>query len=287
MSGLKLKAFQRNPRCFLVLLAAALAAQAALADSRGPALAPAPPTYADLADLADGAPLVIRAQPRKIAAVEPARARGLRAGWGRFYVEAKTEALIAGSAPLGEALRYLVDLPLDAKGKPAQFKKKSVVLFARTVAGRPGELQLVAPDAQVLWDAALDARIKGVLRELYAAGAPPRISGVREAVHSGGELAGAGETQIFLVSASGEPSAITVSRAPGRAPQWGVSFSELVASDSAPARETLAWYRLACFLPADLPRSATSAPGSDDRDAAAQDYAFVLAQLGACTRTRR
>ena len=281
--GLRLRRFEAA--CF-ALVAGSLAASPALGDSRPVAgLAPAV-TYADLADLADGAPLVIRAQPRKIAAVEPARARGLRPGWGRFYVEAKTEALIAGTAPLGEALRYLVDLPLDAKGKPPQFKKKSVVLFARTVAGRPGELQLVAPDAQLLWDAALDARIKGVLRELYAAGAPPRISGVREAAHSGGELAGAGETQIFLVSASGDPSAITVSRAPGRAPQWGVSFSELVASDSAPARDTLAWYRLACFLPAALPRSATSAPGNDDRDAAAQDYAYVLAQLGACTRTR-
>ena len=284
MPGLRLRPLMA---AYFVFAAGLLAASPALGDSL-PAAALAPVvTYADLADLADGAPLVIRAQPRKIAAVEPARARGLRPGWGRFYVEARTEALIAGTAPLGEALRYLVDLPLDAKGKPLQFKKKSVVLFARTVAGRPGELQLVAPDAQLLWDAALDARIKGVLRELYAAGAPPRISGVREAAHSGGELAGAGETQIFLVSASGEPSAITVSRAPGRAPQWGVSFSELVASDSAPARDTLAWYRLACFLPANLPRSATSAPGNDDRNAAAQDYAYVLAQLGACTRTRR
>ena len=284
MPGLRLRPLMA---AYFVLAAGLLVASPALGDSL-PVAALAPVvTYADLADLADGAPLVIRAQPRKIAAVEPARAQGLRAGWGRFYVEARTEALIAGTAPLGEALRYLVDLPLDAKGKPLQFKKKSVILFARTVAGRPGELQLVAPDAQLLWDAALDARIKGVLRELYAAGAPPRISGVREAAHSGGELAGAGETQIFLVSASGEPSAITVSRAPGRAPQWGVSFSELVASDSAPARDTLAWYRLACFLPANLPRSATSAPGNDDRDAAAQDYAFVLAQLGACTRTRR
>lgn len=286
MSGRKSNTFQRKFRCFLALLAAALAAQAALADSRGPiALAP-PPSYADLADLADGAPLIIRAQPRKIAAVEPARARGLRPGWGRFYVEAKTEALIAGSAPLGEALRYLVDLPLDAKGKPPAFKKKSVVLFARTVAGRPGELQLVAPDAQLLWDAALDVRIKGVLRELYAAAAPPRISGVREAVHTGGDLAGSGETQIFLVAASGEPAAMTVSRAPGRAPQWGVSFSELVASDSAPARDTLAWYRLACFLPSALPRAANSSPGSDDRTAAAQDYGYVREQLGACPRTR-
>jgi hypothetical protein len=271
----------------LAIAVGALLSSVALADS--PTLSPVAQTvtYADLADLADGAPLVIRAQPRKIAAVEPARARGLRPGWGRFYVEAKTEALIAGSAPLGEALTYLVDLPLDAKGKPPAFKKKSVVLFARTVAGHPGELQLVAPDAQLMWDAALDARIKGVLRELYAPAAPPRISGVREAVHVGGDLAGAGETQIFLLSASGEPAAITVSRTPGTAPRWGVSFSELVASDAAPPRDTLAWYRLACFLPPALPAIANTSEDTADRAAAAADYAFVRDRLGACPRTRR
>ncbi len=271
----------------LLMLAAVLTTTAALGDSRAPALVAPPATYADLADLADGAPLVIRAQPRKIAAVEPARARGLRSGWGRFYVEAKTEALLAGSAPLGEALRYLVDLPLDAKGKPPAFKKKSVVLFARLVPGRPGELQLVAPDAQLLWDEALDTRIKGVLREFYAPGAPPRITGVREAVHVTGDLAGAGETQIFLLSSTGEPAAITVNRTPSRAPHWGVSFSELVASDAAPARDSLGWYRLACFLPPLLPAAASVSDAADDRAAAGQDYAYVRDQLGACPRTRR
>ena len=270
-----------------LMVAGVLTTSAALGDSRAPVPVAPPATYADLADLADGAPLVIRAQPRKIAAVEPARARGLRPGRGRFYVEARTEALIAGSVPLGEALRYLVDLPLDPKGKPPAFKKKSVVLFARTVPGRPGELQLVAPDAQLLWDAALDARIKGVLRELYTPGAAPQITGVREAVHVSGDLAGAGETQIFLLSASDEPAAITVSRTPGSAPRWGVSFSELVASDAAPIRDTLGWYRLACFLPPELPAAASVSDDLADRAAAAQDYAYVRDQLGACPRTRR
>ncbi len=274
----------------LLIAASALTAGPAPGDSRVPGLAVATATYADLADLADGAPLVIRAQPRKVAAVEAARARGLRAGWGRYYVEAKTEALIAGAAPLGEALRYLVDLPLDAKGKPPQLKKKSVVVFARAVAGRPGELQLVAPDAQLLWDQALDARIKAVLRELYAAKAPPRIIAVREAVHVSGDLAGAGETQIFLLAASGDPAAITVTRTPSAAPQWGVSFSELVETSAAPARDTLGWYRLACFMPAALPDAAgtsESSGSSADRVAAAQDYGFVRDQLGACPRNRR
>ena len=258
------------------------------ADSRAAAPPlPAQVSYADIADLADSAALVIRASPRKVVQVEPARARGLRPGWGRFYVEAKTEALLAGSAPLGEALRYLVDLPLDAKGKAPKFKKKSVVLFARLVPGRPGELQLVAPDAQLLWDPALEGRVAAVLRELFALGAPQRISGVREAIHVAGNLAGEGETQIFLTSSNGEPAAITVSRKPGSAPRWGVSYSELVVLDSAPARDSLGWYRLACFLPLMLPNSANVPESNADRSAAARDYAFVLDQLGPCPRYRR
>lgn len=268
-------------------LAAALIGLGGRVDSRSVVPPPTPAvSYADIADLADSAPLVIRAQPRKVVQVEAARARGLRAGWGRFYVEAKTEALLAGSAPLGAALRYLVDLPLDAQGKAPRFKKKSVILFARLVPGRPGELQLVASDAQLLWDPVLEGRVAAVLRELFAPNAPQRITGVREAIHVTGNLAGEGETQIFLTSSNGEPAALTVSRQPGAAPRWGVSFSELVALDTVPPRDSLGWYRLACFLPATLPDTVNGTQGSADRVAAADDYAFARNQLGACLRYR-
>ena len=245
-------------------------------------------TYADLADLADGAPLVIKAQVRKLAPVDSLRAPGLRAGWGRFYVEAKTEALVAGAVPIGEALRYLVDLPLDAKGKPPSLKKQSVVLFARTVAGRPGELQLVAPDAQLRWDPVLDGKLRGVLTELLAVGAPGKVSGVREAIYVPGNLAGESETQLFLAMANGEPAALTVTRRPGQPPRWSVSFSEVVgASGNSPARETLAWYRLACFLPPLLPAGANISDNPVDRAAAGVDYRYVVTELGICQRTRR
>ena len=275
----------RSAAAILVLLASVLPLPAA-ADSP-PRPVPVPATYADLADLADGTPLVIRAQPRKIIKVEAERARSLRAGWGRFYIEAKTEALIAGTVPLGGALTYLVDLPLDPKGKPPAIKKKSVVLFARAVPGRPGALQLVAPDAQLLWDPVLEARIKSLLAEFYAPAAPHRITGVREAIHVSGDLAGEGETQIFLTAANGDPAAITVSRRPGQAPGWGVSYSELAVSDAAPRRDSLGWYRLACFLPRALPESANISERNADRTAAAADYGYVIGQLGSCPRTRK
>lgn len=266
-----------------LLLTAPLAAQGPVAAAMPPS-----PTYADLADLADSAPLVVRAELRKLAPVDAARARGVRTGHGRFYVEAKTQALIAGNAPLGEALRYLVDLPLDAKGKPPALKKRSVVVFARAVPARPGELQLVAPDAQFLWEPAMDARLRTILTELLGTSAPPRITGVREAIYVPGNLAGEGETQMFLNTAKGDPAAITVVHRPGQPPSWSASFSELLnVSGRPPQAETLAWYRLACFLPAALPDGANVSATPEDRGIAESDYALVKRQLGACTRTRR
>lgn len=276
----------------LLLPLAAIAAvsfpvSAALADSRvPPPPASAALSYADIADLADGAPMVIRAQPRKIVAVEPERARGVKPGWGRFYIEAKTEGVVAGNQPLGELLRYLVDLPLDAKGKPPAIKKKSVVLFARPVTGRPGELQLIRPDAQLLWDAPLDQRLRGILGELYAPGAAHKVTGVREAIFVPGNLAGESEGQFFLSTANNEPAAIAVHRAPGQPVRWSVSFSELVSANAEPPRrDSLAWYRLACFLPRELPAEANISTTPADRFAAARDYRFVMEQLGSCPRS--
>lgn len=277
-------------RTLAALLASALLTMATpvLAESNPPPPPLPIPTYADLADLADSAPLVVRAQLRRLTQVEPERTRGVAPGRGRFYVEARTEALLSGNTVLGERLRLLVDLPLDADGKPPKLKKVSTVLFARLVPGRPEELQLVAPDALVVWDTATDARLRAILAELLGGNAPPRVSGVREAIYVPGNLAGDGETQLFLATPGGEPAAITVVHRPGQRPAWSVSFSELLNTNSRPpARETLAWYRLACFLPAALPASAHVSSAAEDRTRANQDYAMVLSELGACPRTRR
>jgi hypothetical protein len=273
------------------LTAAAGAAMLALAvpalgDSRPLPAAPVAPSYADLADLADAAQLVVRARPRWSRRVPPAQVRGVKAGWARYLVEAKTEALIYGRGALGTKVSYLVDLPLDARGKPPRIRT-SMLLFARPVEGRPAELQLVAPDAQMPWDEGLDARLRSVLAEFNAPGAPQKITGVREAIHVPGDLAGQGETQLFLGTASGEPAAITVIREPAQPPRWSVSFSEVVeASGEPPRRETLGWYRLACFLPRVLPGSVNISSAATDRARAASDYRMVLESLGPCTRNR-
>ncbi len=243
---------------------------------------------ADLVDLIDYADLVVRAKVRKQSDVAPERAPGLQPGYARYYIEADTQNLIAGSNPLGERVRYLVDLPLDAKGRKVKLRKQEVLLFARPVQGRPGELLLVAPDAQLPWSEDLEQRIRLILKQLVAPGAAPRIVGVRDALSVAGTLAGESETQIFLATANDDPAAISVVRRPGMAPVWGVSFSEIV--DQAvrvPEPGSLAFYRLACALPPSLPSEANLARDPADRARASDDYRFVVSQLGPCQRMRQ
>lgn len=244
-------------------------------------------SYADLVDLSDPAESVIRARIRKQAELEPERAPGVRPGYTRLYLEAETVSLITGRSAIGESLRYLVDVPLDQRGKAPKLKKREVLVFTRRSNGRPGEIALVGPHAQLFWTPELEARLRPVLAELAASDAPPAVTGVREALAVEGNLAGESETQLFLDTESGSPVSVTVVRRPGMRPIWGVSWSEIVDQAARPPqRETLAWYRLACFLPGQLPGGAnlSSEPRSQAR--AADDYRFVIEQLGPCPRNR-
>lgn len=276
-----------NSLCAAVLgglaLACSIPASAQPAAPSGPG---AGPTYADLADLADPADLVIRAEVRRQAQLKPERAPNVRPGYGRLYIEARTVSLIAGNAPIGESIRYLVDVPLDEDGDPPKLKRQEVVLFART-GGRPGEIQLIAPTAQLRWSESLEARLRPILAELAAPDAPPSVTGVRDILSMQGNLAGESETQMFLDTEGDGPVSITVVRRPNMAPVWGVSWTEIVDQAARPpARDTLAWYRIACFLPQELPREANIAQDSASRYQAAEDFAFVRQSLGPCHRNR-
>lgn len=246
------------------------------------------PTFADLADLADSSNVVVHVNLRSLARVKDERAPGLLPGQGRFYAKGKTRALLLGNEALGESLAWLVDLPLDARGKPPALKKRDVIVFARSVPGRPGELQLIGRDSQVLFSPETLLRLRPILAELAGPDAPPPVTGLREIIHVPGDLAGAGETQIFLATADGSAASITVRHSPGAQPTWGVSFSELVAEAAGgPARDTLAWYRLACFLPNSPRPGANLSASAADRQRALADYRMVLGDLGNCQRTRR
>ena len=280
---------KKPPRRILGWFAAGALASLApgVATAQG-ATAPAAagPTYADLADLSESANLVIVAKVRKAIALGPDRVSGPTPGTQRYYIVARTLSLLAGSAPVGEDLSYLVDVPQDPRGKAAKLKNMQVLLFANPVPGRPGELQLVTPRAQVAHAPDAEATVRAIVYELLAPDAPARVTGVREAIHVPGALEGEGETQIFLATQGGSAASITVNHRPGQRPAWGVSFSELVGRVGVPpARDTLAWYRLACFLPNSLPRGANLSGTPASRAQAEADYRMVLGDLGLCPRT--
>lgn len=271
-----------------VLLAAGVAVVQAQAQAQDEVAVAAPvATYADLADLAEKASLVALVTVRDQATVEPERAPGLAPGHARLYVEAQTGALLAGRAAIGESLAYLVDVPLDAKGKVPKLKKQRFLVFADPVPGRPGQLQLADPGAQLRADPATEQLARTVLAAVADTGAPPRVTGIGNAMSVPGNLAGESETQIFLDTEGGAPVSLTVIRRPGMEPQWGVSWSEIVdQSARAPARESLEWYRLACFLPGELPAGAYLQAEPAPRRQAGEDYRFIVEQLGGCPRLR-
>jgi hypothetical protein len=259
----------------------------ALSDTIAPALQPdSDYAYADLVDLALPAEVVVRAQVRKALRLKPEAAPGLAAGQARFYIEARTAALLLGP-DLGESIQFLADVPLDARGKPPKLNRTEVLVLARTVPDRPGELQLVAPDAMLAATDGRDATLRAILTETARPDAPPAITALREVLHVAGNLAGEGETQLFLATATGAPVSISVLRRPDRPTTWGVSFTEIVDSSAHPPLPgTLAWYRLACGLPQRIPERANISGTAVDRRIAAEDYAHVLSELGPCTRRR-
>ncbi|WP_144097747.1 hypothetical protein [Croceicoccus sediminis] len=281
-------------RKFVPVLAAAMLAgagacasvpQAATAQTATDSRALMP--YADMADLATNAQMVAVVKVRKAVELDADRTGPVRQGWTRAYVEADTQSLLSGNAPIGAKVKYLADIPLDAKGRMAKIKKRTMVLFARPVPGKPGEVQLVAPDAQVPIEIVGDARLRTLLGEIVADAGAPVVTGVRDALHTPGNLAGEGETQIFLATEDGAPASIAVIRSPNHPVRWGLSTGELIDHGARPPeRDTLTWYRLACALPAQLPASAQIATDPSLRSEAARDYAVVIEQLGPCGRKR-
>ena len=269
------------------LAALALVPAAAGAFAQTPVSAAPAPGYADLADLVLAAPVIVDATIRSTTRLKGADATGAAPGTARLYVEADVTTLIRGSDGVPARVGYLLDVPADAGGRLPRLKKARVLLFSRAVAATPGQLQLVAPDAQLPWDADLDARVRAVAREAIAGAAPPQVTGAGQAFHVAGALPGEGETQIFLQTADSRPVSLSVLRRPGERPRWAVALSEIVDEAAAPPpRDTLLWYRLACALPRELPTASTAGLAGDDAAAASADYRYVLDALGACGRRR-
>ena len=243
------------------------------------------PDYVATADLILAAPVVLDARIRSAARIKGAEAAGVAPGQARFYVEADVLALIRSAAPLPARVGYVVDVPLDARGRVPKLNKQRVLLFARTVPGQPMMLQLPRLDAQRSWSPELDALVRRIVRELVDPAAPPAVTGLGNAFHLPGTLPGEGETQIFVQTATGAPISLSILRRPGEQRRWAVALGEIV-DDAAgpPPRDTLLWYRLACGLPRALPAASLTEQEPANAALAREDYAFVIEQLGPCRR---
>ncbi len=247
----------------------------------------AQPSYADLADLALAAPVAAHVRLRRALPLRPEEAPGVAAGHSRFYMEVEVVALIRGVPGTPALVKYLADLPLQANGRPQRPARRSeYLIFARPVPGRADELQLVTPAAQLPYAPAVAEQARTIIRDALAADAPAAITGIGRAFHVPGVLSGASETQFFLLTSANQPISLSVLRAPGEPPRWSVSTSEFVdAGATQPVRDTLLWYRLACFLPEQLPRQSMSET-PEHATAIQADYRVIRDGLGQCTRTR-
>jgi hypothetical protein len=245
-------------------------------------------SYADLADLALPSQVAAHVRVKRAIPLKGEAAAGVPAGKTRFYVEAQVVSLIRAPETMPAEVRYLADLPSGAGGKPPKLRSKSeFILLGAPVAGRPGELRLIAPDAQIPWSAERAETIRSILREVVATDAPPRIIGIGRAFHVPGTLPGESETQLFLLAQGGRPVSLNILRRPGQQPSWAVALGEIVDEAAGPPqRNSLLWYRLACGLPRALPRQSLADADPAATSAIQADYALVLQALGPCQRTR-
>jgi len=277
-----------------LVLAAAMAAFGAFPGESHAAQSVPPPvsqpllTYADAADLSLQAPVVAHVRIASAAPLKGAQAAGVPVGVTRYYVEADVLTLIRGAQGLPARIRYLADVRNDTAGRPVKLRKKEEFLvFATAEGARPGEVRLVAPDAQIRFSPAEADRVRAILREATVREAPPRITGIGRAFHVPGSLPGESETQIFLMAADGRPVSLNVLRRPGETPRWAVSLTEIVDDAAAPPQpNSLLWYRLACTLPANLPQQSFAEADPATVPAIRADYQLILSALGPCARSR-
>ena len=241
--------------------------------------------YADLADFALASKLVARVQTQSVQPLKGAMAQGTPAGHQRLLINAKVIALL--KAPDSQAVRveYLVDVPVDSRGRIPKLKKVESLIFARPI--RSGEIQLIAPDAWVTWTDDYGQTVRSILTAASQPDAPPQMSGIASAFHSPGSLPGEGETQIFVTTRDNRPASLTVQRRADTGARWFVSLGEVVDEGvSQPEKNTLLWYRLACFLPQMVPDSLIGDQSEAAREEIKRDYTLIRQNLGPCVRAR-
>jgi hypothetical protein len=175
-------------------------------------------------------------------------------------------------------------MPLDKRGKLPKIKGEQAILFLKS-GNVSDQFVLTTRHSQIAKTPEANQTIRAILTEANANARKFRITGVANGFHVPGTIPGESETQIFLSTSDQRPVSISVLRRPGEVPSWSVSLDEMLDETSRPVgRNSLLWYRLACFLPTQIPESVLSRTTGGEAQAIFKDYAFVLEQLGPCGR---
>jgi hypothetical protein len=236
-------------------------------------------SFADVARLSLAAPVVVRATIYKAERLKPRNAPDVALGSARMLVSAATTAAIAAPREVPPRITYLIDVPLDARGKPPPLLHSDVLLFLRGDPAVPGQYALVDGRGQIDWSVDVDAAIRAVLTNARS-GTVPVVTGVTSAFRVPGAVPGEAESQFFLSTADAKPVSLVVLTRPGQARRLSIALGDVIDDAATGVRPgTLLWYRLACFLPETLPTTIDAGAGVAD------DYRFVLKSLGACGRT--
>jgi hypothetical protein len=239
--------------------------------------------YADLADLALAAPVVLSAHVHAVVRVGRKSAPDLAPGVRRYLVRADVDGALLAPGPVPARVEYLWDV--DAAPRP-DIDDKLVLLFLAPVPGRADQFRLVSPRAQIAATPALEERVRAILLQSRDPRLGHRVTGVARAFTTPGTVPGAETTQLFLKTADATPVSLVVTARPPEPKHYGVSFGDTIDPDAPPpAPDTLGWYYLACGLPPALPPEATVELEEGARATVRADYAFVLARLGPCART--
>jgi hypothetical protein len=242
-------------------------------------------TYADVADLSLAADITAVVRVKKAKRLKGPLAQGVAQGRQRYIVTADVVSLIRGTGGIDPRVSYLIDLPVDSRGTTESMSKREYIIFA--LASRPGQVRLVAPDAQIPSSPEAGAMVRRILVEALRPAAPPKLIGLSSAFYTEGNLSGEGETQFFLDGEGGRSVSISVVHSASNAVTWQVAINEVVDEGSGPPRRnTLLWYRLACSLPTALPADILVGQAPEAVTAIERDYGIVMQGLGQCKRAR-
>lgn len=263
----------------ICLILATIAPAAAQAPAAPPAANDRLAGFADTAELALAAPLIVRGTITRASRLSGKAAPDVAAGRARLLVTIAVSNVLVAPGTTGGSFSYLWDAPLDSRGRPPQAKGLDVLAFL-AAPGADGSTRLVSRRAQQPWDSALADTVRMVVAE-QRSGNVPVIRGVSNGFRADGTVPGESESQFFLATADGKPATLVVQNRPGEVRRVLVARGDIIDESAERVKPgTLLWYRLACFLPARLP---AAAGGSDA--ALARDWRDALTSLGPCGKT--